>query len=159
LQQKTNRQNARHAITNQSFAQRVIKQAVMWSKDRLSRLRIHLPDLQHMVLGAVVGSMLARQGEILSLVPCAILLTVQIQCVYDVTQMQTEWKEQIREPMTADLWQQIMEFGIPMQEQIVMYAIRIIMQIQAAAKAKSSVDIATDNGMEWIWRDDIKFLF
>jgi hypothetical protein len=50
--------------------------------------------------------------------------------------------------MTVDLWQQIMEYGIQMQEQIVMCAIRIIMQIQAVAKAKSSVDIATDNGME-----------
>ena len=50
--------------------------------------------------------------------------------------------------MTLDLWQPIMEYGIQMQEQIVMSAIRIIMQIQAVAKAKNSADIATDKWME-----------
>jgi hypothetical protein len=50
--------------------------------------------------------------------------------------------------MTLDLWQPIMEYGILMQEQIVMCAIRIITQIQAVAKAKNSVDTATDKGME-----------
>jgi hypothetical protein len=50
--------------------------------------------------------------------------------------------------MTPDLWQQIMEYGIQMQGQIVTSAIRIIMQIQAVAKAKNSADTATDKWME-----------
>jgi hypothetical protein len=50
--------------------------------------------------------------------------------------------------MTMDLWQQIMEYGIQMQVQIVMSAIRIITQIQAVAKAKNSADTATVKWME-----------
>jgi predicted CxxxxCH...CXXCH cytochrome family protein len=47
--------------------------------------------------------------------------------------------------MNAAFWRIIMESGIAIPEQIATFVIQIIMQIQAAVKAKNSVDIATTN--------------